>query len=53
MVFFDVAGELEVTYHQALLSACLPQAQDGFAVVDPLVECGAVFIGLFLVPGAD
>jgi hypothetical protein len=45
MVVFDVTGELEVAYRQAALSACLPQAEYGFAVVDPLVECGAVFVG--------
>jgi hypothetical protein len=53
MVFFDVAGELKVACRQSLLSARLPQAKDGFAVVDPLVECGLVFVGLLFVPGAD
>ena len=53
MMVFDVAGELKVAGRQALLSACLPQSEDGFAVVDPLVECGLVFVGLLFVPGAD
>jgi hypothetical protein len=53
MMVFDVAGELKVADRQALLFARLPQAQDRFAVVDPLVECGAVFVGLFVIPGAD
>jgi len=53
MVISDVAGELEVPGRQAALSARVPQAQDRFAVVDPLVECVAVFVGLFLIPSAD